>query len=47
MLQPPLESAGAGIGGDPRDAGRVGGGAERGERDADGERCSSRDEALP
>ena len=38
---------GASLGGDPRDAGRVGGGAERGERDADGERGSSRDEGLP
>ena len=38
---------GASLGGDPRDAGRMGGGAERGERDADGERGSSRDEGLP
>ena len=38
---------GASLGGDPRDAGRVGGGAERGERDADGERRASRDEDLP
>ena len=33
--------------GDPRDAGRVGGCPERGERDAEGERRSSRDEGLP
>ena len=38
---------GASLGGDPRDADRVGGGAERGERDADSERRSSRDEGLP
>ena len=38
---------GASLGGDPRDAGRVGGGAERGERDADSERRASRDEGLP
>ena len=35
------------LGGDPRDAGHMGGGAERGERDADGERRASRDEDLP
>ena len=38
---------GASLGGDPRDTGRVGGGAERGERDADSERRSSRDECPP
>ena len=38
---------GASLGGDPRDAGRVGGGTERGERDADSERRSSRDEGPP
>lgn len=38
---------GTSLGGDPRDAGRVGGGTERGERDADGERRASRDEDLP
>ena len=38
---------GASLGGDSRDAGRVGGCPERGERDADGERRSSRDEGLP
>ena len=38
---------GASLGGVPRDAGRVGGGAERGERDADSERRSSRDECPP
>ena len=32
---------GANLGGDPRDADRMGGGAERGERDADGERAAS------
>ena len=37
----------ASLGGDSRDAGRVGGCPERGERDADGERRSSRDEGLP
>ena len=38
---------GASLGGDPRDAGRVGRGAERGERDANSERRTSRDEGLP
>ena len=38
---------GASLGGDPRDAGRMGGGTERGERDADSERRSSRDEGPP
>ena len=39
--------AGAGIGGDPRDAGRVCGSAERSHRQAGREGGSSRDEGLP
>ena len=39
--------AGASIGGDPRDAGRVGGSAERSHRQAGREGGSSRDEGLP
>ena len=38
---------GASLRGDPRGAGRMRGGAERGERDADSERRTSRDEGLP
>ena len=38
---------GANLGGDPRDAGRVGGCAERGEHDVNGEHRASRDEGLP